>query len=83
MISEPEQTESLDESLRKFGEIEEVSSVDRMLSKEEFYEMYFRETQNSDKSGRFIVQMPTKVEELGALGYSRTLAEKRLQQTED
>ncbi|GFV78117.1 integrase catalytic domain-containing protein [Trichonephila clavipes] len=78
LISE---SESIDNFIKKFWEIEETS-LDKPLSKEEeFCEMHFKNTHRHDCTGRFIVYMPVQEEELPTLGNSLILAQKRLNQT--
>ncbi|GFY37095.1 integrase catalytic domain-containing protein [Trichonephila inaurata madagascariensis] len=78
LISE---SESIDNCIKKFWEIEEII-LDKPLSKEEeFCEMHFRNTHRRDCTRRFIVYMPVQDEELPTLGNSLILAQKRLNQT--
>ncbi|GFS52521.1 DUF1758 domain-containing protein [Trichonephila inaurata madagascariensis] len=64
LISE---SESIDNCIKKFWEIEEII-LDKPLSKEEeFCEMHFRNTHRRDCTGQFIVYMPVQDEELPTL----------------
>ncbi|GFX10132.1 DUF1758 domain-containing protein [Trichonephila clavipes] len=67
LISE---SESTDNCIKKFWEIEEII-LDKPLSKEEeFCEMHFRNTHRRDCTGQVIVYMPVQDEELPTLGNS-------------
>lgn len=75
---------SLDEQLRKFWEIEEISS-DRTMTHDEIYcEEHYRTTHKRDETGRFIVRLPflqTFSQDI-KLGQSRQMAVRRLNQLE-
>lgn len=71
---------SIERSVEKFWQIEQVESAQPILSKEtELCEEHFKATHKREKNGRYVVQMPLK-EEIGFLGESRSLAERRLRQ---
>ncbi|XP_054706729.1 uncharacterized protein LOC129216539 [Uloborus diversus] len=71
--------DSLEQSIQKFWNIENVEDDKRIISDEaKFCEEYFTSTYNRDNDGRFIVSMPLK-EEPSCLGDSRTNAERRLE----
>lgn len=70
--------ETLDESLKRFWEIEDVESQTQALSvNEKQCEQIFKETVTRDSSGRFIVKLPFKADP-SSLGASRSAALKRL-----
>lgn len=55
------QQEYSDKLLVKFWEIEDVVGKKKMMSKDEEYcEIYFKETTQRDKNGRFVVRIPFK-----------------------
>ncbi|XP_071648512.1 uncharacterized protein [Temnothorax longispinosus] len=69
---------SLDDTLRKFWELEEYTDNNTRLSKEEQYcENHFANTTKRDASGRFVVRLPFR-ENRAQLGQSRDIAMKRL-----
>lgn len=75
---------SLDEQLRRFWEIEEMHPERTLTSDEEYCEEHYRKTHKRDPTGRFIVRLPfvqTFPHET-ALGQSRSMAVKRLNQLE-
>ncbi|XP_043271223.1 uncharacterized protein [Venturia canescens] len=77
-----EQNETLDESLKRFWEIENVESKTQALSvNEKQCEQIFKETVTRDTSGRFIVKLPFKSDP-SKLGVSRSATLKRLVQLE-
>lgn len=76
------QNENIQQTIEKFWLLEDLNNDEPILSnEEEFCELHFQKTHKRDNSGRYVVQMPIKEEELGSLGNSRILAERRLQQT--
>lgn len=75
--------EALDQTLKKFWEIENVQTVVNHTPSEEARasEEFFERTTTRDKTGRFIVRLPF-IENPDVLGESRETANKRLTQLE-
>ncbi|XP_035204844.1 uncharacterized protein LOC118179795, partial [Stegodyphus dumicola] len=75
------QSESLEECVHKFWQIEEIANEPRRSEEDEFCELHYQKTHRRNESGRFIVQMPIREEAPHQLGDSRNIANKRLNQT--
>lgn len=68
---------TLDESLTKFWEIEELPKTKYLSQEQSFAESYYRETTQRDVTGRFIVRLPL-AETITDFGDSYSVAVKRL-----
>ena len=71
--------DNLEDTMKKFWEIENISDTDSPLSNEElFCENHFKDTHYRTSEGRYCVSMPMK--DVSLLGESKEVAEKRLNQ---
>lgn len=72
----------IQESLRKFWELEEVPNARRLTAEEEYCEQHYRETHSRDAEGRYTVRLPRRRDTEAALGVSRSGAFQMLLSTE-
>lgn len=68
--------ESLNETVKRFWEIEEIECNPAPTGEEDECEELFRNTCRRDSSGRYIVKLPTR-ENINQLSDNRTLALRR------
>ncbi|XP_076660432.1 uncharacterized protein LOC143363786 [Halictus rubicundus] len=74
--------EQLDQALRRFWEIEEISTCRFLTKDDEQCENHFRETHTRDPDGRYVVRLPFRHEPPLELGDSRLAALRSLQRVE-
>ncbi|XP_076302005.1 uncharacterized protein LOC143220175 [Lasioglossum baleicum] len=74
--------ERLDESIRKFWEIETISEKAALSIDDEKCEIHFRKTHSRSATGRYIVRLPFKTDQ-PLLGNSRSAAIRHLVQLEN
>ncbi|XP_062557054.1 uncharacterized protein LOC134221904 [Armigeres subalbatus] len=75
-------TDSLDKSIERFWNIEELTEQKPMSQEEEDCENYFQQTVERDGTGRYIVRYPKRLGFDAMIGESRSIAMRRFQQLE-
>lgn len=69
--------QELDETLRKFWQIENIEGSQNVTSEDTYCEKHFKETHARNSQGRFIVKLPVKEDIIKDIGSSKEIALKR------
>lgn len=72
----------VEQDLRRFWEMEEVSDANMLSDSERVCEAHFERTHTRDATGRYVVRLPFVGDPVLQLGDSRDAAERRLRQIE-